>query len=440
VTAKLFTGARLIAGDGSDPIDGAALLVVDGVIRQAGPAETIAVPANAERIDLTGKTIMPTIVNPHVHLGYLKDASTDAGNFSRENVLDHLRRFVYYGVSVVQSLGTDRDDVEITIRDEQRAGVLTDPALAFVLSASNGIAAPTPGEGNGGAFFAPEAILEASTPEQARQQVRRIAAKKPDVIKFWVDDRGGTKVKFGPDVSAALIDEAHRHGIKAIAHIYDLEDAKGVVRAGVDGTAHLVREPGPDDELLGLMKERNVFVFTSLGIQRALVDDLGWLDDPALAETVGRTARDTVRAMFRQAPESVVATMKDGYDVLQNSLTRYLDAGVRVLLSGDTGVLAQFPGFSEHRELEAMVVAGMRPLDAITAGTSRPAETLGLDDRGSLVPGKRADFIVLDADPLADIRNTRRIAGVVIAGDPIDRTELRNSIVNPSPAGPPYSG
>jgi imidazolonepropionase-like amidohydrolase len=232
MTTRLFTGARLIAGDGSDPIDGAALLVVDGVIHQAGPAGTSAVPADAERIDLAGKAIMPTIVNPHVHLGYLKDASTDAGNFTRENVLDHLRRFVYYGVSVVQSLGTDRDDVELTIRNEQRSGTLTDPTLAFVLSASNGIAAPTPGEGNGGAFFAPEAILEASTPDQARQRVREVAAKNPDVIKFWVDDRGGTKAKFGPDVYGAIIDEAHRHGIKAIAHIYDLDDAKGVARAG----------------------------------------------------------------------------------------------------------------------------------------------------------------------------------------------------------------
>jgi imidazolonepropionase-like amidohydrolase len=431
MTAGFFVGAKLIAGDGTDPIDGAGLLVEDGVIRAVGPAGAVAVPAGVERIDLTGRTVMPTIVNPHVHLGYLKDAATDAANFTRENVLDHLRRFVYYGVSVVQSLGTDRDDVEITIRDEQRTGALADPTLAFVLSASRGIAAPTPGEGNGGAFFAPEAILEASTPEQARQQVRRIAAKNPDVIKFWVDDRGGTKAKFGPDVYEALIDEAHRHGIRAIAHIYDLDDAKGVVRAGVDGTAHLVREPGPDDELLSLMKEKNVFVFTSLSIQRALVDGLGWLDDPALAETVDHASRDAMRAMFSQAPESVIATMKAGYDVLQAGLTRYVDAGVRVLLSGDTGVLAQFPGFSEHRELEAMVSAGMSNQDAIRAGTALPAETLGLDDRGSLAAGKRADFIVLDADPLADIRNTRRISEVVIAGERIDRARLRDSIVNP---------
>ncbi len=431
MTAKLFTGARLIAGDGRDPIDGAALLVVDGGIRRAGPAETIAVPADAERIELTGKTIMPTIVNPHVHLGYLKGGSTDAANFNRANVLDHLRRFVYYGVSVVQSLGTDRDDVELTVRNEQRAGVLADPALALVLSASNGIAAPTPGDGNGGAFFAPEAILEASTSEQARQRVREVAAKNPDVIKFWVDDRGGTKAKFGPDVSGAIIDEAHRHGIKAIAHIYDLDDAKGVARAGVDGTAHLVREPGPDDELLSLMKDRNTFVFSSLSIQRALVDGLDWLDDPALAETVDLASRDTIRAMFSQAPESVLQTMKAGYDLLQGSLTRYAGAGIRVLLSGDTGVLGQFPGFTEHRELEAMVHAGMPALDAIKAGTALPAEILGLDDRGSLVPGKRADFIVLDADPLADIRNTRRISRVVIAGEQIDRTRLLASIVSP---------
>ena len=420
-----FHGARMIVGDGSEPVDDAILLVRDGLIIAAGRGPVLAIPDDARRVDLSGKTIMPTIVNPHIHAGYLKGASTDAANFSRENVLDHLRRFVYYGVSVVQSLGTDRDGVEIAIRDEQRAGTLDDPELALLFSASNGIAAPTPGGGNGGAFFAPEAILEASTPDEARQRVREIVGKNPDVIKFWVDDRNGTKQKFGPDVYTAIIDEAHRAGKKAIAHIYELEDAKGVVRAGVDGTAHMVRAPGADDELLTLMRESGAFVFTSMSIQKMMVDGDGWLDDPALAETVDAESRQTIRAMLGQATPEIVTMMTNNYAILEAGLRQYVGAGVTVLLSGDTGVLSQFPGFAEHRELESMVQAGMPALAAIKSATLLPAQMLGLADRGSLEIGKRADFLVLDGNPLDDISNTRRIADVYVAGSKIDRTKLQ---------------
>lgn len=385
--STLFHGARLIVGDGSEAIDEAGLLVTNGRIVASGRVADSSFPAGAEQVDLTGKTIMPTIINPH-----------------------------------------DRGDVEISIRNEQRSGTLDDPELALLLSASNGIAAPTPGGGNGGAFFAPEAILEAGTPDQARQRVREITAKNPDVIKFWVDDRNGTKNKFGPDVCTAIIDEAHRAGKKAIAHIYELDDAKGVVRAGVDGTAHMVRAPGPDNELLTLMRESGAFVFTSMSIQKMMVDGDGWLDDPALAETVDQASRQKIREMLGQADAETVAKMTDGYQILESGLRQYLDAGVTVLLSGDTGVLSQFPGFAEHRELEAMVLAGMPAAAAIHSATLLPATMLGLTDRGSLDAGKRADFLVLGADPLDDISNTRRIEAVYIDGSKIDRDNLKYTI------------
>ncbi|UFS58742.1 amidohydrolase family protein [Subtercola endophyticus] len=424
-SSTLFFGANVIVGDGSDPVEGTALLVKNGLIVGSGSVSNLAVPDDVERVDLTGSTIMPTIVNPHIHAGYLKGASTEAVNFSRENILDHLRRFVYYGVSVVQSLGTDRDDIELTIRNEQRSGALNDPELALLFSASRGIAAPTPGQENGGAFFAPDAILEAATPEQGREHVRLLVEKNPDVIKFWVDDRNGTKVKMTPDVYAAIIDEAHLLGKKVIAHIYELDDAKGVVRAGVDGTAHMVRAPGPDEELLALMTANDSFVFTSMSIQKMMVDGDGWLDDAALAETVDAATRQSFKAMIGQASPEIATMMTSGYRVLEAGLLQYHNAGVRVLLSGDTGVISQFPGFAEHRELEAMVLAGMPAADAIVSATLLPAQMLGLDDRGSLEVGKRADFIVLEANPLDDISNTKRIADVYIAGSKIDRGALR---------------
>jgi imidazolonepropionase-like amidohydrolase len=220
-----FEGARLIVGDGSGPVESAGILVRDGCVAAVGPDVR---PGEGDlRVDLAGKTVMPAIVNPHGHIGYLKGAAAVRENFSRENVLDHLRRLAYYGVSVFQSLGTDRDDIELGIRDEQRAGILDDPELALLFSAGNGLVAPTPGSANGGPFFATDVIREVSTPAQARETVRELVAKNPDVIKFWVDDRNGQKRKFGPEVYSAIIDEAHQYGKKAIAHIYGLEDAKG---------------------------------------------------------------------------------------------------------------------------------------------------------------------------------------------------------------------
>lgn len=182
----VYTGCRVIPGDGAAPIDGAAITVRDGVIESVGTT----VPADVvERVELAGKTVMPTIINLHGHIGYWKSGQVVPENYSRENVLDHLRRLAYYGVSVFLSLGTDRDDTEISIRDEQRAGKLPNPELALLLTAGDGIVAPTPGNGNGGPHFATDVMNEVTTPEEAREAVRRLAGKRVDVVKLWIDDR-----------------------------------------------------------------------------------------------------------------------------------------------------------------------------------------------------------------------------------------------------------
>jgi imidazolonepropionase-like amidohydrolase len=430
-TATLYVGARIIVGDGTEAIDDGAILVEEGRIAYVGPRPD-APTSDGAHVDLSGKTVMPTIVNPHGHIGYIKNGNTDSANFSRENVLDHLRRLSYYGVSVFQSLGTDRDDIELSIRNQQRDGTLVDPELAQLFSASSGLAAPTPGGENGGAFFAPDAIREASNPDEARAVVSEIAAKDPDVIKFWVDSRDGSKEKFSPEVYSAIIDEAHALGLRAIAHIYELEDAKGVVRAGVDGTAHMVRNPGPDKDLLDMHVANDVFVFTSMSIQRGIPEGPGWLDDPSLLETVRPEHTAGVRAMMAQVPEEVRTQLKAGYEILESGLRAYVEAGVRVLLSADSGVLHQFIGFAEHRELESMVDAGMPALAAIKASTLLPARMLGLDDRGSLEVGKRADILVLDANPLESIANTRKIHAVIIGGTELDRSAMSDRFLSTS--------
>ncbi|MFJ5265633.1 amidohydrolase family protein [Streptomyces sp. NPDC088387] len=411
----------------SNPVIPAADLVMEGSqivsLRTAGVGET-----RGRVVDLSGRYVMPTLINPHVHIGYMRDGVGDPAHYSKDNVLDHLRRFAYYGVSVVQSLGTDREGTELDLRDQQRAGSLDDPELSTLLTAGTGLVAPTPGSSNGSARFATDVVNEVTDPDSARAVVRKLAADRVDVIKFWIDSRGGSKVKMPPAVYRAIIDQAHKERLRVIAHIYDLEDAKGVIRAGADGTAHLVRDPGHDDELISLLLERDAFVFTSLGIQRAAVVGPALLDDPFLAETVPDSARSFLRERMKTASTAQLGHLRRVYETLRREVAAFSSAGVRLVLSADTGVAAQFPGFAEHFELESMVDAGMRPLGAINSGTEQSARVLGIGrERGTLAPGKRADFLVLDADPLADIRNTRRIRDVYLGGHRLDRPAMRST-------------
>ncbi|MCU1694819.1 MAG: hypothetical protein JWR34_882 [Mycobacterium sp.] len=418
-----YQGARLIIGNGAQPVENSELVVRGGRIEYAGPAISGNIDAGSHLVDLTGKTIMPTIVNPHGHIGYMKNGVADKAYYSRANVLDHLRRLAYYGVGVFQSLGTDRDDMELTLRDEQRAGTLEETDLATLLTAGAGLVAAGDGSPNGGPFFATDVVVEVSDSGTARQRVRELAAKGPDAIKFWVDDRWGTRAKPSPDVCSAIIDEAHTLGVKAIAHIYTLEDAMIVARAGVDGIAHMVRSPGTTPELIDILNANNIFAFTSLSIQRP--DGEEWLDDPALAETVSLPVIERAKEAIRSRSPEDVRERQDSYVRLEEGLREYVNGGVRIVLSADTGLLTQFVGFAEHRELEAMVHAGMPVLAAIRAATQVPAEILELPDRGTLERGKQADFIVLNSNPIENIANTRDIAAVYLKGSAVDRASLR---------------
>ena len=424
----VFDGPRVIVGDGSPLLEAARIVVRNGIIDQIGPPEVVAAPPGAFRVDLSGRTVMPTLVNVHGHIGYIKGGTTDKANYSRENVLEDLRRLAYYGIGVFQALGTDREGTEMRIRDEQRSGALADPALATLFTSGPGIVAPTPGAANGGPYFATDVVFEAASPEAARAYVRQLAPRKPDAVKIWVDDRNGTKRKMTPDVFAAAIAEAHLQKLRAVAHVYYLDDAKALARAGVDGFAHLVRaEPGVDTELVDLVRTRNIFQCSTLSIQKSAVDGPRWLDDPALAETIPASVIAAWRGQVAKTSEAAATRAKSDYARLERSLRAMFEGGARVVLCGDTGLGTQAPGFTEHRELEAIVKAGVPPLQAIRAATEAGAAALGLTDRGTLAAGKRADFIALSANPIDDIANTRKIVDVYRSGVPINRAALRAS-------------
>ena len=441
VQVLAFVGARVIPGDGSAAIENATFIVRAGKIVQVGTQDSVKVPKGAKHIDLTGKTVMPMLEELHIHAGYMKNGATDPNvkdemgvvgghvskaYYSRENIIDELRRYRYYGVGVVQSLGTDRNGLELQIRNEQRSGKLKDDTLALLYTSDDGIVAYNNGDENGGPSFAQDVVHEARTPEDAREFVRQEAAKKVDAIKFWLDDRNHTKPLMSPEIYTAIIDEAHKNHLVVIAHIVTLEQGKAAARAGVDGLAHSPHDKVVDDEFIQLMKEHNVFQCSTIS---AFMPDREWLDEPQLADTVPESYRNYLKAMRTggetRQPKDPNAPQR-GYPMLLLSAKKESDAGIRMVLSGDTsGGEGRFPGYTEHRELQALAEAGIPLMQVIHDGTQVSAAALGLHDMDSVAAGKRADFIVLDANPLDDIKNTRRISAVYVDGHAIDRAAMR---------------
>jgi imidazolonepropionase-like amidohydrolase len=381
--ARVFEGARLIVGDGSAPIENSAFVVEGNRITAVGRRGQVNVPAGAQRIDLTGKTVMPAIIDTHVHLSGTRDALTN-----------DLRRRAYYGVSAAMSLGQDTAEA-MTMRGQPQ------PGLARFFSAGLGI--------TGLEKARMTTAIQVTTPAEARAAVQKVAATKPDIIKIWIDDRNNTVTKMTPDLYTAVIDEAHRHKLRVTAHIFALEDAKGATKAGLDAYAHVpARDKDVDDEFMAIFKARNpstMWLVPNLP-NRGVRMDLSWLKGslPA-AELQKLEMGNTDNPQAQQA-----------YGIQARNLKRMSDAGVRVILGTDGNTPWQ-----PHVEMEDMVAAGLTPMQTIVAATRNGAEFLRMTDAGTIATGKSADFIVLDANPLDDITNTRKINRVVLRGQDVDR-------------------
>ena len=359
-----YEGARLIVGDGR-VIENATLVVDGAKIAQAGPAADVRVPAGAARVSLAGKTVMPMIIDTHVHLSE-----------TREALIRDLRMRAYYGVSAALSMGWDGYGL-LDIRGE------TIPGAARFRSAGRGITMPEPGR-----TTVPYWITTAA---EGRKAVEELAAHKVDIVKIWVDARDGKYKKLTPEMYGAIIDEAHKRGLRVTVHTFELEDAKGLIRAGVDVFAHGIRDRDIDDEIVAMFKQRPNLVLTPNLPDRGVKVDLSWLRASLPADEFKKLeAANTDRPAAQKS-----------YGIQARNLAKLNAAGVRITLGTDGN-----RPWGPHEEMVDMVTAGMTSMQVIVAATRNSAELLRLADTGTLQAGKSADFIVLDANPLDDITNT----------------------------------
>ena len=416
----ILEGARLIDGTGKPPRDNAALVIVGDKITAVGVAGKLARPKGARVVDLHGRTIIPGLISAHSHAGLVLGAANSADAYTREAVQAAALQYEQYGVTTFVTLGLNRDLV-YELRDQQRQG--SAPG-ASIFTAGRGIGAPgsVPPQP-----VQPDQVYRAATADEARAQVREMAGHKVDIVKLWVDDNFGKFPKMQPEVFHAVIDECHKHKIRVAAHVFYLADAKALVAAGIDVLAHSVRDQPVDDELIRALKAHGVFYIPTLNVDHSFfvfVDQPEVMNDPFFQRAVNPEQLALLQSKAykdKVAANPVVAKEREAFANAQHNVKALHAAGVQIAFGTDSGANPErIAGWAEHHELELMVGAGLSPMDAIVAATRTSAALIKASDRGTLEPGKRADLVVLAADPTADIRNTRQLVMVWHGGKEIE--------------------
>jgi imidazolonepropionase-like amidohydrolase len=393
-----FIGGRIIDGTGAPAIENGVLVSTDGKIVAVGSAANTAIPNGAELIDVSGKTLIPGLINTHGHVGQV--LGLESGHYDRGNVLRQLSLYARYGVTTVNSLGDDEYE-GFAIRNEQEP--------IFVDHAHLLVAGP---------------VLAPKTVEQARVAVNGVADQNPNFIKIRVDDNLGRTPKMTPEIYKVIAEESEKRGIPLAVHMYNLEDAKATLAAGADFMAHSVRDTEVDQAFIDAMKARGVCYTPTLTREVSTFvyeSEPSFFSDPFFTKEVDPAIMATLREPERQARTHDNASAQHyknhALPMAMRNLKTLSDAGVKIAMGTDSGPAGRFQGYFEHLELGMMVEAGMTPMQVIQSATSVAADCLGLDYLGTLEIGKWADVVVLDKSPLENIDNTKTLSQVWIAGN-----------------------
>lgn len=394
---QAFVGASIFDGTGNAYINDGVVLVRNGRIEAAEPGKDVPIPGNAEQIDVSGRFIIPGLINTHGHVGDTQ--GLEGGHYSTENILRQLRLYARYGVTTVNSLGGDRIEA-IHVRDSQNSPDL-DRARLFVAGS----------------------VVAGDSPEEIRKIVDENSAQGVNFIKIRVDDFLGSQAKMSRREYRSAIDQANKNGLPVAAHLFYLSDAMSLARSGVSFIAHSVRDEVADKQLIEYLKEYDVSYCPTLTreLSTFVYEDVpDFFEDPFFLKEADPKVVDQLKDPNRQreirrAPST--ARYKEALKIASQNLKILTDAGVRIAFGTDSGPPARFQGYFEHLELDLMAKAGLSPKQILLAATRDAAASLFLYDIGTLEPDKWADFIVLREDPLVDIKNSRSIESVWIAGN-----------------------
>ncbi|WP_255501723.1 amidohydrolase family protein [Olivibacter sp. SDN3] len=425
--AVLLRNATIIDGTGADALQQTDILIEDSLITAIG--QHLDTSGIASVIDLTGKTVVPAFISAHVHVGTLKGTDATGKNYTRDNILRQLKKYADYGILNVLSMGTDRPLLfENGLYDSLKNGQLEG---ASMYSAGYGFGAPQGAPPMGSAMdkvYRPDSITEVAA------KIDSLASLNVQAVKIWVDDFGGEVKKIDSAVYKTIISEAHRHNIAVVAHAYYLSDAHQLVADGVDVIGHSIRDQEVDDSLLMQMKEKDVKYIPTLTLDEfayiyAIKPD--WIEETFFKEALEPGVYEMITsADYQKKMKEAAAYTKNkaAFETALINLKKIFDAGILVALGTDSGaspVRAQ--GFAEHRELALLVRAGLTPLQAITVATQNAAKVLKIDDRfGTLEKGKIADLIVLNGNPLDDIKNTQMIEAVYKKGKAVSTGPIKD--------------